>query len=84
MCALAELNAHPEGALLGKAVLGFGTPPIPRSCARAIQAKSAEGSPLTPGLCSSGPDSCCIALPRSGEANKWLFNDSAIDGSSDV
>lgn len=52
VCAAAELNAHSEGALLGKAVLGFGTPPVPRSCARAIQDKSAEGSPLTPALCS--------------------------------
>lgn len=52
VCDPAELNAHSEGALLGKAVLRFGTPPNAGSCSRAIQGESAESSPLTPGLCS--------------------------------
>lgn len=82
-----RLNAHSEGALLGKAVLGFGIPPVPRSCAHAIPEKSAEGSPLTPALCSLRTISCCPAgaafLHRPGEGSKWLLNDSTTDTSTD-
>lgn len=60
----AELNAHPEGAVLGKAVLAFGTPAIPRSCARAIQDRSAEGSPLHQDF--AAKDQILAALPFPG------------------